>query len=132
MTNEESLAVPQPGGNCANWVLGHLIASRLDIVTLLGGERFWTDAQAAPYLRGSSGSAPNPAFLEWPALLTELDKSQEVLSTALASTSAEKLAESNGKDTVAERLAFLQFHEGYHVGQLGLLRRLVGRAGQIT
>ena len=131
MTHEESLIAPQPGGNCANWVLGHIIVSRGDIVALLGGEKLWTDEQAAPYLRGSRGFEANPSFLPWPSLLTELDKSQEVLAKEIASASPEKLAESLGKDTVAERLAFLQFHEGYHVGQLGLLRRLVGRAGQI-
>lgn len=32
---------------------------------------------------------------------------------------------------VGERLAFLQFHESYHAGQVGLLRRLLGKDGVI-
>jgi uncharacterized damage-inducible protein DinB len=43
----------------------------------------------------------------------------------------EHLAASAGKETVGDQLAFLQFHEAYHIGQAGLLRRLAGKDGAI-
>ncbi|MCH9008517.1 hypothetical protein IIA29_11025 [candidate division KSB1 bacterium] len=35
------------------------------------------------------------------------------------------------KETVGEKLSFLHFHETYHLGQIGLLRRLAGKEGVI-
>jgi len=34
--------------------------------------------------------------------------------------------------TVAEALTILGFHEAYHVGQLGIQRRLIGKDGAIA
>ena len=36
ITQEESLLSPEPGGNCINWVLGHMLISRDDINKILG------------------------------------------------------------------------------------------------
>ena len=35
-------------------------------------------------------------------------------------------------DTVGSQLATFVFHECYHVGQTGVLRRVVGKSGVIT
>jgi hypothetical protein len=37
----------------------------------------------------------------------------------------------NPKETMGSLLASLAFHEAYHVGQTGLLRRVIGREGVI-
>mgnify|MGYP001101362822 CR=1 FL=1 len=34
-------------------------------------------------------------------------------------------------DIVAEKIAMLHFHEAYHTGQVGLMRRLLGKDGMI-
>jgi len=36
-----------------------------------------------------------------------------------------------GNKTVGNQLAFFQFHEAYHAGQVGLLRRLAGKEGAL-
>ncbi len=36
------------------------------------------------------------------------------------------------KETVGTLLAGLVFHDAYHVGQTGLLRRIAGHAGVLT
>ena len=36
----------------------------------------------------------------------------------------------DGSATVAGALGFLAWHESYHLGQLGLLRRLAGKPGR--
>jgi hypothetical protein len=37
----------------------------------------------------------------------------------------------NPKETVGSLLAALAFHEAYHVGQTGILRRVIGREGVV-
>jgi hypothetical protein len=37
----------------------------------------------------------------------------------------------NPDETVGSLLAAISFHEAYHVGQTGLLRRVVGREGVV-
>ena len=36
LTHEQSLAQPSPGGNCANWILGHLTDVQNGKMRLLG------------------------------------------------------------------------------------------------
>ena len=132
LTHEESLRSPDAGGNCVNWVLGHIIASRAQMMGLLGRDSTFGAENLERYKRGTSGTAAAGGYLPLGTLVSELDRSQEALATALAAATPEQLAAARGEDTVFGALAFLQFHEGYHIGQLGLLRRLVGRAGQIA
>lgn len=41
ITDEESLFIPQPAGNCINWVLDHVVAVRnTTVLTLAGVVRF--------------------------------------------------------------------------------------------
>lgn len=37
VSNEESLFIPQPAGNCINWVVGHIVAARNTALNLAGG-----------------------------------------------------------------------------------------------
>jgi len=41
------------------------------------------------------------------------------------------LGSADTKGSLAAKLAGLQFHEAYHAGQLGLLRRIAGKKGAI-
>ncbi|MFN8547682.1 MAG: DinB family protein [Candidatus Eisenbacteria bacterium] len=132
LTDEESRTSPAPGGNCVNWVLGHIIASRADIMKLLGAESTFAAEHVARYARGSAGDAAAGNYLPLDALQQELNRSQEALSAALAAATPERLAAPIRDDTVYGTLAFLQFHEGYHVGQIGVLRRVLGHKGQIA
>src|SRR5262249_44395986 len=43
LTHEESLVQPVPAGNCLNWVLGHLVATRSHLLRGLGDEPLWDD-----------------------------------------------------------------------------------------
>ena len=44
LSEEDSLASPREGGNCANWILGHLTSAQNSLMQLLGAEPVWTDA----------------------------------------------------------------------------------------
>ncbi len=41
VTHEESLIQPEGGGNCLNWVLGHIVATRDNAIRLLNQEPVW-------------------------------------------------------------------------------------------
>ena len=129
-SHEESLMRAGAGGNTFNWVLGHVVASRNDIFALLGEPPVWSEADAAPYVRGSHELAPAMAR-QLSAILADLDRSQERLTARLERLTAAELAAAHGDSALGKQLTFLQFHETYHVGQTGLLRRLAGKEGVI-
>lgn len=132
ITREESLRAPDEGGNSLNWVLGHLLSFRNTILKMLGKPPAWDSPQAARYARGSAPLGPDEEPVPFKTLRAELDRSQGLLVDALRAASPEQLAApaENG-DPLATRIAMLGFHEGYHGGQIGLLRRLVGHTGAI-
>ncbi|HET7584220.1 MAG TPA: DinB family protein [Gemmatimonadaceae bacterium] len=132
-SDEEALVAPPRGGNCANWIAGHVLVYRDRIHALLERAPAWPQSLGsnAQYLRGSTGFEPQRA-IPLSQLREALDLSAPVVIEALCAATEELLArQATESATVAERLAFGGFHEGYHAGQLGLLRRVSGKAGQI-
>jgi len=112
ITREQSLVAPSPGGNCLNWVLGHIVATRVPVLALAGAEPVWTAADAAIYRRGA---APLDA--------------ERITPEALAAPGSPAVP--GGLQPVGMQLGILNFHEAYHAGQLGILRRLLGLPGVI-
>lgn len=138
VTHEDSLRQPQPSGNCINWVGGHLVSSRQGLLALLGAAPTWTQAEQDFYKRGSAPVTAAAGAMAWERIAADMDASQEALLGALSKLTAEQLLaplppEKNPfkVDCFGENLAIFQFHESYHVGQLGVLRRLLGRPGAI-
>ena len=139
ITHEESLTSPPHGANHLNWVLGHILMARGGIHETLGVDRVLTPAQLAPYARGHKPGADDP-FLPLEELAGALHRSQEAIEAGIDRISDEALArplpEGNpfppSVRTVDDSLAFLHFHECYHCGQIGLLRRLLGKPGRIA
>lgn len=127
----ESLLAPAPAGNSLNWVIGHIVESRNGILELLGRPAFWSNEDRERYARGSSGSDLGGRALPLEHLVAELDRSQEILIAAIKELTPEDLARSAERGTLGDRLGFLFFHEAYHSGQTGLLRRLIGKPGAI-
>jgi hypothetical protein len=120
VTHDDSLVQPAAGGNCLNWVLGHIVLSRNELLELLGMEPVWDDAAREPYGRGGPP-------------LTDATRPQG-LSRVTAERFAEKAPFSptgNPEETVGSLITSFVFHDAYHAGQTGLLRRIVGRDGAI-
>jgi uncharacterized damage-inducible protein DinB len=130
LTHEESLKIPEPGGNSLNWVLGHIIAERNTILGLLGEDPVWSESEAAPYERGTGPTLDAARPLD--EILADLGRSQERLGKRLGELSDADLTREIDGATLGDRLSFLQFHETYHVGQTGILRRLAGKKGAIA
>lgn len=138
LTHEESLSQPQPGGNCVNWVVGHIIASRNGLLELLGEEPVWPKEQAERYRRGGKPITDGSDAVSFDRMKKDLDRSQERIMSALEHFDPERLAEpapwspfGNENETYGSLLAGLAFHEAYHAGQTGVLRRLAGKDGAI-
>jgi len=131
LTHEESLLGPKPGGNCANWVLGHIVQNRGTILELLGEQPVWNASDGDPYKRGSAPIARGATAKPFPEILEALDRSQERLLAGLSRMRDSHLGSADTKGSRAAKLAALQFHEAYHAGQLGLLRRIAGKKGAI-
>lgn len=137
LTHGESLAQTEHNVNCFNWVLGHIVSSRGDILELLGAERVMTSEQAERYLRESDPiTEDGPGVIAFDELLALLDASEEALEGALISADEASMEEeiSVGGDRTTSRAAqimFGYFHDTYHTGQTELIRQLAGRSDKI-
>lgn len=119
-------------GNCLNWVLGHIIASRNQALMLLDESPAWSEPEIALYKTGSQPITNGENAYPLEKILSDLDQSQERLIAALQRVSQEKMEATIGEETVGQRLAGLYFHETYHTGQTELLRQLAGKNDTIV
>jgi hypothetical protein len=134
ITAEDSLVSPPAGGNCINWVGGHIVASRNSVLALLGAERVGSPDQWDRYARGTEPITSPSDGVPWEEIRAAFETSQERFREALSRATPDDLAaplpeDANpfGVESVGQMLAAFAFHEAYHVGQLGVLRRVAGR-----
>ncbi len=138
LSHGDSLIAPAHGGNCVNWVLGHIVSTRNEMYPLMGREPFWTEERRKLYGRGSSPVTEDADAVDLEELVADYRRSQEHLLGFLEGASAEDLQAPLPKadqilgDTIGSAFAAFSFHEAYHAGQLGVLRRLVGKPGALT
>jgi uncharacterized damage-inducible protein DinB len=132
LSHEESLLQLPFDGNSLNWILGHLVSSRTLPLRLVGQAGVWTEAQRARYRHGSANvTADGEGILRLETLLADLNQSQERLVAGLAGMSYEEMCRPSGyqDNTVGDSLAYFQFHEAHHVGQLMYLAQFAGKPG---
>ena len=136
VTHEESLKRPDAGTNSINWIVGHMLGGRNGVIAAAGGQPVIARERLAQYGRGSSGDVAEPIRLE--ELVELFARTQAPLVDALQKLTDDQL---NGRSpmrspagedaTFAQAIAAMTLHECYHVGQLGIARRLVGKKGAI-
>ncbi|AZA76949.1 hypothetical protein EG347_05225 [Chryseobacterium sp. G0186] len=124
ITNEESMIFPNDEANCMNWILGHMIYIRNAFLNILGEESIWNNEQFSCYNRGEIAWNRKAEFVSFEELKSYFKQSQEKLQAKL--NSMESFNPDNIKD-----ISTLCLHEIYHSGQLGYLRRILGRPGAI-
>lgn len=132
VSREEALIHPDRGGNCINWVAGHIVASRNNVLQLLDQHPVWPTALAHLYSGREDAGWTAELAADLDIIRADLAKSQKTIMSALDSTDAKLLSRrsENGR-TLGEVIGFFQFHEAYHAGQVGILRRIVGKHGVI-
>jgi len=116
-------------GNCFNWVVGHMLASRDAMLTAMEAELVLSKEERECYGHGSEPVTGPEGAVPFDRLLEALDQTQEAVAAALETATPELLGkiynEERGMD-VSQWVAFLVWHDTYHVGQLEILRQLAG------
>lgn len=124
ITHEESMIFPDGEANCMNWVLGHLIYIRNGFLNMLGEQAVWDGESFSGYNRGAVPLERKEELVDFEDLKSYLKRSQDQLEAKLSTL------ERFNPDQVND-IATLCFHENYHSGQLGYIRRLLGKSGGI-
>ncbi len=138
ITHAESLVRPPSGGNPINFVVGHLTATRNGILSRLGRPPLWTDDEARGYRRGEPRREDADCH-PFEMILGAFNRSQELIVAAVSGLDPARLAEPVPHPVRPDKtvpleiaLGLLAFHEAYHAGQTGLLRRILGKPGAIA
>lgn len=130
LTEEQARARSRdPQGPSIVWSLGHLLHFRIGALALLGAPQ--QDAYGERF--GSTAATDGEGYPSLATLRSEWDRVAAALATALGQVTEASLDEHaagphDGK-TVRDRLAFLAFHEGYHLGAVGAVRKSLGLPG---
>ncbi len=137
ITHEESLIQLPFRSNCLNWVVGHVLANRCNILDLLGADDLRPGLDLDHYERESDpilGEGEGVLLLE--DMVLHLEDSQLRLAAALAVETEESLQRmvpyrDRPDKEIAFWLFFLYFHDSYHVGQTEILRQAAGKDDKI-
>jgi hypothetical protein len=120
ITHEESLK-EMHNCNSVNWILGHIVFIRNSILSQLGLPLIADESMKEVYARGVVKPDMNKAV--------SLDKLKKIYEDSQPGiiTGLEKIKD----EEALEKLTQLGFHEAYHLGQIGLLRKMLGKEGAI-
>jgi uncharacterized damage-inducible protein DinB len=132
LTPELASKRPASGVASAAWIVGHLVLARRRILKLVGGPVPDAPEWEQHYARGGPGAT---AHLDWSALVTAFQATDQDLKVAfqlVADWDRPTINPAIGTDQPLEHvLSFLFMHECYHLGQIGLIRKLHGLPGAI-
>lgn len=137
-SEQESLIQPQPEGNCLNWVVGHLVHIYDSILPMLGRDPVMEAERTKRYERGSAPLREGNEAVGTAELMTAWDEAAKRIDAGLAELTTDRLDDkapfspsNNPNETVRTLLTTVFFHQAYHAGQTGLLRRIAGKPGAI-
>lgn len=129
VATEDWFRKPGDDSNHLMWVMGHLIVHRGLTLKLLGGQ--WDTSWAPLFARGAQRVTDD----EYPSseeMKTAWKQVSADLVTAVRNASVDVLSNPspagsptfNGK--ISGNVAVLAFHDAYHAGQVGFLRKWLG------
>lgn len=133
INHRDSLVHPQPDGRTFNWILGHMVKTRNEILELIGQKSLYPKSKFEMYTPKGFSEAK---ALDIEELKGAFNALQRELEEGVKSLSPEKLnapatLRPDRPDTVGSALATIMWHEAYHAGQLGTMRRVIGKDGKI-
>jgi uncharacterized damage-inducible protein DinB len=137
MSHEDSLETPRPHGNSANWVLGHVTCVYNNFLPLLNEQPVVDKAVLARYDRGSPPITADSALpldelrAAWQSVADRVDAGLGALDAEALEQHAPFSPSNNPNETVRSLISTVMFHQAYHAGQLGILRRVAGKDGAI-
>ena len=132
LTEELALRRPASGVASAAWIVGHLVMTRRRMLKLLGKGLAEEPVWDSHYARGGPGAS---AHLDWAGLMAAFHATDPPLKAAFQQVEdwdRPTLNPALGLEQPLEQvLAFLYMHECYHLGQIGIIRKLHGLPGAI-
>jgi uncharacterized damage-inducible protein DinB len=138
LSHEDSLVQPSPAGNCLNWVVGHLMTVYDGVLPLLGQQPVLGTEVLKHYARGGQPIRDSSEALDFQQLLAAMNEAAERVDAGLAALSPDLLDQpaptspsGNPDETVRTLLTTVMWHQAYHTGQTGVLRRIAGKEGAI-
>ena len=130
LTDEELWQHPEGGGNPILWIAGHVVECRAAVVRTLGGEAQtgWNGLFGRGAKVGDAAAYPSGAEMR-EAAARVAPKLQKVLAEA-SDAVLESAAQMRipGQATVADEVAFLAWHDSYHLGQMSYARKALGHS----
>ncbi|MBC8486996.1 MAG: hypothetical protein H8D45_13285 [Bacteroidetes bacterium] len=124
VSQQDSLVSSPSGGNCMNMVMGHIVVTRDALLEILGFEGVCNEKMNKIYAQGAPPVKREEA-VDKDELLKMFNESQEKIIKVLPETDI-----SSDEEKVKNITGF-SFHEAYHAGQLGVLRRIAGKEGAL-
>ena len=128
ISDVEALKQPGGGGNCINWLVGHVIVSRDTYFMQLGRDPVLPESMRNRYVRGSQPVSTGDDIYQLSELLQYFKKSNETFQDFFESISKKGITLSNEQ---IQDLGGIIFHDAYHVGQVAIVRRTLGKEGVI-
>ena len=136
LSQADSLIQPRPAGNCLNWVVGHLLCVYNHVLPMLEQMPVMKTAALARYDRGSAPIQDASEALQLADLASKWEEAAARIDSGLANLAPETLdapapfsPNNDPNETVRSLLTLVFFHQAYHAGQTGLLRRMAGKPG---
>jgi len=122
--------------NCFNWVLGHIVAGRDEILSVLGQPVVAGDRVSRYHRESDPIREAGPGVLPMTDLLAALAEQGDRIVAALGSADAtfmetEVPAGEGRTVSRAGQVLFFYFHETYHAGQTDVIRQLSGKSDKI-
>jgi uncharacterized damage-inducible protein DinB len=118
-------------GPSVTWTIGHMLDHRHKVLAFFGEQR------PSPWAESFGGVAATDGA-DYPSLVTmraEWQKMHEALEHAFAKSSPDALEQPvagtgiHGETRIRDKVAFLVWHEAYHVGVIGAIRTAAGLPG---
>jgi hypothetical protein len=122
-----------------NWVLGHLLTVYNEVLPQVGQEPVMPRDTLSQYTRGSEPITRPSNALPFEDLVAAWDDACIRIDAGLAALPPSQLGEiiansptGDPYETMDSLLGTVLFHQAYHAGQLGILRRIAGKPGAIA
>lgn len=111
------------------WEVGHLLDFRCRLIQLLGVARENPYSDLFPASGPANAAAPRMADLQrdFQQIASELETAMSAVTETALRRAVD--GEGHGEKTLLDSIAFLVWHEAYHVGAIGSIRKVLGYAG---
>jgi len=139
LTHAESLIQPRPAGNCLNWVVGHLLWVYERALPMIGQRSVMAEGALSRYDRGAPPIQDAAEAMEFSELMAAWNEAAARIDSGLTGLTSEMLdspapfsVSGDPNETMRSLLTHVSFHQAYHAGQTGTLRRIAGKDGAIA